>query len=161
MGSAKGNTTETQVDFSPEAQQVLQNELQLFLQGFLPSQQAAQQQTLQGIGPFGQEGVSAQNMQRAIAPVPQAVQTAGEQYGVAQPDISSALTMLGEQRPELLNSYLQFLGQVPEGTTSLIDPRFAQFLRPDVTQVTNQSPLSQATQFAGIGTSVGGLALAL
>jgi len=154
----KGSTSTQEVQLSPEAQRLLSQELSTFLSTFLPAQEAAQGDVLRGLGPFFATTRGAEATRAATGMARTATRTAGEQRGMPEGDITQAIQRIEEESPDLLNTLRTLFAQIAMGSGEMVDPRFAQFLRPDVRSQT--SPGGGQIAQGAVGLALGGAGLA-
>lgn len=103
----------------------------------------------------------AQPTEKAAQMARNTVQNAGRQRGLSERSLGTTDAMLSAQVPELLSPLGQFARQYSGSIDSLVDPRMAQFLRPDTisSSKTTPSDLQTATQILSTAGQVAGAVL--
>jgi hypothetical protein len=163
MGGGGTTKAEQKIVLSPEAQQALSRELQLFAGNFLPQEMGVRGDIVRGLGQRGAPTAGSQGTDRALHLASLATGTAGKQAHVAPENFAGLLQEMDEQRPEAQEGLQQMFRQLAMKPGNLIDPRFAQFLRPDVSTSSQFKPStgSQVTQGAGMALAAAGLVVGL
>lgn len=128
-----GETNFTQsLLLSPEAKQILGQELQLFGQQFVPEQEMAFSEILRRLGSPTAPIPSAQGLRQASGTARQATQLAGRTYGLPVTALGTLQDDLLANEDDLLKALQAFFEQIGTQQRSLVDPRFAQFLAPQL-----------------------------
>lgn len=117
---------------SPEAKQILGQELQLFGQQFIPEQEMAFSEILRRLGNPSAPVASAQGLKQASGTARRATQQAGATYGLPATATGPVQDDLLANEDDLLKALQAFFEQVGTQQRSLVDPRFAQFLSPQL-----------------------------
>jgi hypothetical protein len=158
---AKGPTTKQDIQLTPEAKRLMTDELSLFLKTFLPAQYQGHQDVLKGLGPLFGETAAATGTQRALGTAKGATRAAGAQAGLSPTAVSTALTDVGEEEALLVDGLRNLFANISMQQGDMIDPRFAQFLRPDVTTETDPGTGQQVAQGLSMALAAAGLAVAV
>jgi hypothetical protein len=160
-GSTSSSSQE--VSLTPEAQELMANELAMFSQMFLPAEMVGRQDALRGLGPAFGKTAGAQGTTKMLDLAQLATRGAGTQAGLTPDRLTQALTPMETARPEALGDMQQIFRQMAMQKNGLMDPRFAQFLRPDVqtSGSTEASAGQQAAQAASMAIAVAGLIAAI
>lgn len=153
-----GSTTSTQqeIELSPEAQKLMAEELSLFTQQFLPAEMYGRGEALRGLGPDFATTSGAKGTARMLDIGEKVTARAGQARGIGGESLAQALAPMQEIRPEALGGMQNLYRQMATQKSSLMDPRFAQFLRPDVQTTSSSSPTAgaQAAQAASLAIAV-------
>ena len=166
----KGSTTtaDTKILLSDEARAALTKELGLFNDVVQPAQGNVENQLLSILGRAaptadrsnlpGLRGAADTLGLPALA-----TSHAAAARGIATPNVAQAIEHLRTNVPQLLDLIRGHALQSASQTDSFTDPRFAQFLRPDIVNTSETSPGSGAVagQAAGLALSVAGIAAAI
>jgi len=177
----KGATSQQEIKLSPEAQQLMSDELRLFMNTVLPAQTQLQGQIGRGLvpglggnlaalpaaalaplSPGGIRGTpAAQATRRAQDLAQTATRVGGAAGGLPGASLNRALAQIETESPELLGNLQNVFRGIAEQQQGFADPRFAQFLRPDVTTTTEQGTGAQAAQAASMAIAAAGVAAAI
>ena len=141
---------------SPEAKQILGQELQLFGQQFIPEQEMAFSEILRRLGSPTASVPSAQGLRQASGTARQATRQAGATYGLPAAATGPVQEDLLANEDDLLKALQAFFEQVGTRQRSLVDPRFAQFLSPQL----QRQPTSPSTADSVIPAVVQGAEIA-
>lgn len=162
MGGSTSTSTQ-EIELSPEAQELMANELAMFSQMFLPAEMQGRQDALKGLGSGFGETAGAKGTEKMLDLAQSATTGAGKQAGMGPRNLTQALTPMQQQRPEALGDMQNIFRQMATQKSGLMDPRFAQFLRPDVQTDSSSSPTAgaQAAQAASMAIAVAGLIAAI
>lgn len=154
-------TTQTQdIELTPEAQELMAKELALFSQTFLPAEMAGRGDALRGLGPGFAETAGAKGTAKTLDLARLATTKAGTQVGLrGTRSLGDVLSGMDTQRPEAMAGMQNIFQQMAMSKNSLMDPRWAQFLRPDVTTAGSTEPTAgaKAAQAASMAIAVAGL----
>ena len=153
-------TSEQEISLSPEAQQLMSQELALFGKNFLPAEMGARNDALKGLGPLFAQTAGARGVGNALNLARTATTTAGAQAGVAPTAMSGVMRDLDTAKPDAMNSLQQVFRQMAMTKGSLMDPRFAQFLRPDVNQTSEFEPSTGSKVATGVGMAIAAAGIA-
>ena len=127
----------------------------------MPAQEAAQGDVLKGLGPFFSETRGAAATKAATGMARTATRTAGEQEDIGLPGVTHSLQRIEEEDPMMLTQLQNLFKNIAMNETGMVDPRFAQFLRPDVTTSTSAGSGQTAATAAGLAIGVAALAVAI
>jgi len=139
----KGTETKTDLKFTPEAEQVLGDELSGFIETLLPRERAAQDALLRVLGSTGtvdQRDVPGLASVRDIT----ANAARGAAEGVTARDYGDTRTELRDQRANLAEAFRQLALQTASSQQSFVDPRFASLLFPTTSSRTAPTSGQQA-----------------
>ena len=154
-------TSEQEISLSPEAQQLMSQELTLFGKNFLPAEMGARNDALKGLGPLFAQSAGARGTGNALNLARQATATAGADAKMATPAMTGAMREMDTAKPDAMNSLQQVFRQMAMSKGSLVDPRFAQFLRPDVNQSSEFEPSTGSKVATGVGMGLSAAAVAV
>lgn len=160
MGGGGTTTSEQKVTLTPEAQQLMAQELALFGNAFLPAEMGARGDALTGLGPRFAGTTGAKGTDSALAMARNATQQAGKQAGVAPKALTGALGDLDVSRPETMGNMQNVFRQMAMSQGGMMDPRFAQFLKPEVETSSDFEPSAgaKAAQAASMAIAVAAVA---
>lgn len=139
----KGTETKTDLKFTPEATQVLGDELSAFIETYLPKERLAQRSLLDALsanGPLDRRTVPGLESARKITS--NALQGAAE--GVTTRDRGDIRTALENQQGDLAEAFRQLALQTAARQQSVVDPRFASLLFPTTSSRTAPTSTQQA-----------------
>src|ERR1041385_8228668 len=149
-------TTSQQLIFDPAAKDTLNRELQYYGGVEQPRQQAQMQSLLDILRQQGPTGARAQSpgysgLTNLLGVAPAAMAHAGSSRGIQTPEFSNALATLHASAPQLVELLRQYALQSAGKTQGIVNPQFAELLRPDVfkSQTTEQGTGTQVLQGAG------------
>lgn len=164
MGGGSTTTSTQEVELSPEAQQLMADELALFTKAFLPAEMSARGDALQGLGPAFASTAGAKGTEKALDVAKLATTKAGGQGNLSAPSLTAALAPQETAKPEAMGGMQNIFRQMAMQKNSLMDPRFASFMRPDVNQSTEgggPTAGQQAMQAASLAVAVAGTVASL
>ena len=163
MGGGGTTTSEQEISLSPEAQQLMSQELALFGKNFLPAEMGARNDALTGLGPLFAKTAGARGTGNALNLAKQATATAGADAKLATPAMTGVMRDMDTTKPEAMNNLQNVFRQMAMSKGSLVDPRFAQFLRPDVNSTSEFEPStgSKAVQGVGMGLAAAAVVVGL
>lgn len=156
-----GAKTTTRVKMSPQARTAATNEIGLLLDYLGPRQEALQQDVVQGMGGDLRETGAGRGLQEALSIAPVAVKGAGKAAGMDAGDMGGVLDDLQVGRQAGYANLAQMFDQMGVRTDSLVDPRFAQFLKPETESSTKPGSGQQAATYASLAIAAAGIAIAI
>jgi hypothetical protein len=159
MGGGGTTTTEQEIKLSPEAQQLMAQELSLFGKNFLPAEISGRSDALKGLGPEFAATAGAAGTRSALNMGRTATTAAGRGLQIRPRTMSSVTGALDTARPDAMGNLQNVFRQMAMNKGSLMDPRFAQFLRPDINQTSETNPSTGSKVMAGVGTAVAAAAV--
>jgi hypothetical protein len=159
MGGSGTTTTEQEITLSPEAQQLMAQELSLFGTNFLPAEMAGRQDALKGLGPAFAATAGAAGTRNAMNLAKSATTGAGRGLQIRPKTMGSITSAMDATRPEAMGNLQNVFRQMAMNKGSLMDPRFAQFLRPDINQSSEFNPSTGSKVMTGVGTAVAAAAV--
>lgn len=150
------DTTVSQgVVLSPEAKNILGQELQLFEGHYAPGQQQALQGVLSRLASQSPTTAATQGLAQTNQLARTATRTAGQHYGLPAREQGNNQTTLFEDEEDLLQALQALFEHIGTQQSSLIDPRFAQFLAPRVSNPGSGGPSTIESILPLIGAAAG------